>query len=77
MTLDAAAQRKWVQQWKEAGPALAARRHEELVHLSDERTLAASEALLSLVTTVALSPRRRHWSGLVEQQALLHRRLSP
>ncbi|MEI8192199.1 MAG: hypothetical protein WCI75_21035 [candidate division NC10 bacterium] len=35
------------------------------------------EALLSLVTTVTLSPGRRRWSGLVEQQALFHRRPSP
>jgi hypothetical protein len=45
------------------------------MHLSDARGLAASEALLSLVTTVTLNPRRVRWSGLVEQQALLHRRL--
>jgi hypothetical protein len=30
-----------------------------------------------LVTTVTLSPGRVCWSGLVEQQALFHRRLSP
>ena len=77
MTLDAAAQREWLRQWKEAGPALAAQRCEEVMHLSDERALAASENVLSLVTTVTLSPRRRHWSGLVEQQALFHRRPSP
>ena len=47
------------------------------MHLSDERALAASEALLSLVTTVTLSPGRRRWSGLVEQQALFRRRPSP
>ncbi len=77
MTPDGAAQREWLRQWNEAGPALAAQRREELLHLSDERALAASEALLSLVTTVTLSPGRRHWSGLVEQQALFHRRPAP
>ena len=77
MSLDATAQREWLRQWKEAGPALAAQRREEIMHLSDERALAASEALLSLVTTVTLGPWRRHWSGLVEQQALFHRRPSP
>ena len=77
MTPGMAAQREWLRQWKEAGPALAARRREELLHLSDERALAASEALLSLVGTVTLSLGRLRWSGLVEQQALLHRRLSP
>ena len=76
MTPDTAAQREWIRQWREAGPALAAERREQLLHLSDERALAASEALLSLVTTVTLSPGRRRWSGLVEQQALFHRRPS-
>ena len=77
MTPDSATQREWLRRWKEAGPALAAKRREELLHLSDERALAASEALLSLVTTVTLSPGRRRWSGLVEQQALFHRRPLP
>jgi hypothetical protein len=77
MTAEIANQREWLRQWNDAGHALAANRREELLHLSDERALAASEALLSLVTTVTLSPRRRRWSGLVEQQALFHRRLSP
>ena len=77
MTHETAAQREWVVQWKEAGPALAAQRREEIKHLTDEQALAASEALLSLVTTVTLSSGRRHWSGLVEQQALFHRRPLP
>jgi len=77
MTPDTMTQREWLKQWNDAGLALAALRREELLHLSDERALAASEALLSLVTTVTLSPRRHHWSGLVEQQALFHRRPSP
>lgn len=74
MTPDSGAQREWLQQWNEAGRALAAERRQELIHLSDERALAASEALLALVTTVTLNPRRRSWSGLVEQQALFHHR---
>jgi hypothetical protein len=77
MTPETTTQREWLRQWNDAGPALAALRREELLHLSDERALAASEALLSLVTTVTLRPGRRHWSGLVDQQALFHRRSSP
>ena len=77
MTPETAVQREWLRQWNDAGPALAANRREELLHLTDERALAASEALLSLVTTVPLSSRRRCWSGLVEQQALFHRRPAP
>jgi len=74
---ETADQREWLRQWTGAGPALAANRREELRHLSDERALAASQALLSLVTTVTLSPGRLCWSGLVEQQALFHCRPSP
>ena len=77
MTLEGATQREWLQQWKDAGLALAASRRDALLRLSDERALAASEALLSLVKTVTLNPRRFRWSGLVEQQALFHRRPSP
>jgi hypothetical protein len=40
------------------------------------RALAASEALLSLVTTVTLNLKRVCWSELVEQQARFHRRPS-
>jgi|MudIll2142460700_1097286.scaffolds.fasta_scaffold95608_2 hypothetical protein len=76
MIPEAATQREWLRQWNDATPALAANRREELLHLSDERALAASEALLSLVTTVSLSPHRLHSSGFVEQQAIFHRRSS-
>jgi hypothetical protein len=77
MDTEAALQRQWVKQWLDAGTALAANKREELLHLSDERALAASQALLSLVTAVTLNPARSRWSGLVEQQALLHRRPAP
>jgi hypothetical protein len=77
LTGETAAHREWLRQWREAGPALAALRREELLHLSDERALSASEALLSLVTTAPLGPARCHWSGLVEQQAIFHSRRSP
>lgn len=77
MTPDHATQREWLRQWNDAGPALAANRRTELMHLSDERALAASDALLSLATTVSLNLRRLRWSGLVEQQAIFHRRPAP
>ncbi len=38
-----------------------------------ERALAAADALLSLVSLVPLPPDRVSFSGLVQQQALLHR----
>ncbi len=77
MTPDGTTQREWLAQWKGAGPALAANRRRELMYLSDERALAASEALLSLVTMVTLAPKRLAWSGLVKQQNLFHRRPAP
>ncbi|MGH9366132.1 MAG: hypothetical protein ACRD3M_00470 [Thermoanaerobaculia bacterium] len=67
-------ERKWLRQWESAGPALAEQRKRELRALSERAALASSEALLSLATTVPLNPIRRSHSGLVEQQALFHRR---
>ena len=77
MTPEDATKRNWLRQWNDAGPALPENRREELRHLSDERALAASDALLSLVTTVRLNSRRLRWSGLVDQQAIFHRRPAP
>lgn len=69
-----AAHASWIRQWKAAGPALAEIRNRELRELSEEEALRASEILLSLVS----DERRPHeplaTSGLVEQQALFHRR---
>ena len=74
MVLSVEAQREWLRQWESAGPALAEQRKKELRELSESRALAATEALLSLVTTAPLDPSRRNYSGLVEQQELFHRR---
>lgn len=65
---------EWVEQWKSAAEALADRRRRDLRRMSEDEALAAAENLLSLVDTVALNPARRSSSGLVEQQAILHRR---
>lgn len=65
-------ERAWLKQWESAGPALAEQRTKELHELSESRALAASEALLSLATPVALDAFRRAHSGLVEQQELFH-----
>lgn len=72
--MDSQGQREWMEQWRAAGPALARQRERELRALSDERALAAAEALLSLVGLVSLPQDRRLSSGLVAQQALFHRR---
>ena len=42
--------------------------------MSAEQALAASEALLGLALAIPLPLARRSGSGLVEQQALFHRR---
>jgi hypothetical protein len=72
--VDHAAQRRWLEQWRGAAVALQEQRRRELRLLTDERALAASDALLSLASAQALSPHRRDNSGLVEQQRRFHLR---
>ena len=67
-------EREWMRQWKNAAEALAEERRKDLRLMTDAEALARSENLLSLVGTVVLSPARNVSSGLVTQQALLHRR---
>jgi hypothetical protein len=64
----------WMAQWKAAGPALEEVRAREVRALTDEEALAAAEDLLSLPASTPLPPERLRSSGLVVQQALLHRR---
>ena len=75
---------KWPRGWiskSENGPvngnaaaALVEQRRRDLRLMTDAEALAAAENLLSLAETVILNPIRSVSSGLVEQQALLHRR---
>lgn len=65
---------KWAEQWREAAEALGDQRRRDLREMSEADALAAAENLLSLAATVTLNPARRASSGLVEQQAILHRR---
>jgi hypothetical protein len=67
-------ERRWIEQWRAAGPALAALRRRELREMSDEQALAAAESLLALAAVLPLDPKPSERSGLVAQQALLHRR---
>jgi hypothetical protein len=62
-------EKRWVEQWLAAGPALAAARAEELRSMTAEHALMAAETLLSLAEPPTGQPR---WttSGLVEQQRL-------
>jgi hypothetical protein len=72
--MDRELQRKLVLQWGETGRFLEELRRSELRAMSDEKGREISEMLLSLAESFPLSQRRRTWSGLVEQQALFHRR---
>ena len=45
----------------------------ELAALDDARALRAADALLDYGATLPLGRERREWSGLIEQQRLLHR----
>jgi hypothetical protein len=62
-----------MQQWHASRAALEEVRRRELRALSAESALAAADALLSLAARTTLLPSRWEASGLVEQQALLHR----
>ena len=72
--MDVAAQRAWIEQWRRAAIALEDQRRRELRAMSDAEALAASDALLSLAVVVAIRQDRLTDSGLVRQQAMLHRR---
>lgn len=61
-------------QWRRAAVALEEQHKRELLALSHAEGLAASDALLSLALVVPLDPSRIAHSGLVQQQALFHRR---
>ncbi len=74
MSIDTAAQRAWMEQWRRAATALEDQRKQELRAMSDADALAASEALLSLALLVHINPDRLADSGLVRQQAIFHRR---
>ena len=67
------AQRAYVKQWVKTGQLLEELRWRELAALDDAQALRASDALIESAARVPLSPGRREWSGLVEQQALFRR----
>jgi hypothetical protein len=71
LTLDAA--RAYVKRWSETGRLLEEVRWRELAALDETQALRASDALLEYGRRLPLTAERREWSGLVEQQKLLHR----
>ena len=66
--------RDWMEQWKAASEALAEQRAHELRTLTDAEAQIATLALLELGAACPLAAERETTSGLVEQQALFHRR---
>jgi hypothetical protein len=74
VTLRAARQREWMDQWRRAGSALARVRADELALLPAADALAAADTLLSIGATIPLPVDRLTWSGLIEFQQYLHRR---
>ena len=75
MTSDTA--RAYVRQWVETGRLLEQIRWRELATLDDARAMDATNALIDAALLVPLPDARRASSGLVEQQALLHRKTNP
>jgi hypothetical protein len=69
-----AEQERWMIQWKRAARALADQKKRELSEMTAEKALLASEALLALAPLSTFPPSRVTTSGLVQQQALFHRR---
>jgi hypothetical protein len=62
-----------VKRWSETGRLLEEVRWRELAALDATQALRASDALLEYGRCLPLTAGRREWSGLVEQQKLLHR----
>jgi hypothetical protein len=67
-------QREYVRRWLETGRLLENLRWRELRTLDQASALSAADDLIESALLVPLPPHRQQWSGLVEQQALLHRR---
>ena len=72
MTRDA--ERAYVKRWVETGRLLEEIRWRELRALDDVRALKASSDLINAALLVPLPPRKRQWSGLIDQQDLFHSR---
>lgn len=68
------AERAYVKRWVETGPLLESIRWRELRMLDDARALEATDYLIEAALRVPLPLSRQKSSGLVEQQALFHRR---
>ncbi len=70
-------QQRYVKRWIETGRLVEEIRWRELQNLDDGRAREASRSLIEAALLVPLPAQRRRWSGLIEQQDLLHRRKQP
>ena len=66
--------RQYVERWRVAGEALENERYRELNEMTDAEALRISRMLLSMPPGWRADP---EWSGLIEQQALFHRKKLP
>ena len=66
-------ERAYVKNWIETGRRLEEIRWRELRDLDEADALEASGRLIDAALRVPLPDHRRRWSGLVDQQHLLHR----
>ena len=74
MTREAA--RAYVKGWVETGRMLEEQRWRDLALLDPRSALEASDALIEAALRVPVPEARQTWSGLVELQAVLHKRRS-
>lgn len=72
--MDRELERRLILQWVETGKLLDEIRRQELRSMTEDQARQASENVLSLAGNFPLPARRVTWSGLIEQQALFHRR---
>jgi hypothetical protein len=72
-----AQQREWMDQWRGAASALRDERRRRLAAMTDEQARGATATLLDMASRVPVPAARLSYSGLVEQQAILHRRHLP
>lgn len=71
---DPEVERAYVKRWVDTGRVLEAIRWQELRSLDDQAALDAARSLIDAALRVPLPAGRERWSGLVDQQDLLHRR---
>lgn len=65
---------QWMQQWRHASVALEQVKREELARMTEAEALEAANDLLELSAQSYHDPRYETYSGLIEQQRILHKR---